>query len=110
MFLSPDRGSVRRRLASRGRELQRNRESRPPSNKTAKEPWNALEDLGPDRRIQEELHGKSTIKGKNPPVDVLTDLLKGGASNPEVRPLPGSRRHDKRWPEAGKEKGSKYKH
>ena len=34
------------------------------------------------------------------PVGALTDLLeKTGASNPEVRPLPGSRRHDKCWPE-----------
>ena len=42
---------------------------------------------------------------ENLPVDVWKDLLKGGASNPEVRPLPGSRRHDKCWPEAGKERG-----
>ena len=95
--------------APSGFPRKRSRETgKPPSKQQDGE--RALEDLGPDRRVQEGLHGKSTIKGKNPPVDVLTDLLKGGASNPEVRPLPGSRRHDKCWPEAGKEKGSKHKH
>ena len=43
-------------------------------------------------------------KGGDPPVDAMTDLLESaGASNPEVRPLPGSRRHDKCWPESERE-------
>ena len=65
----------------------------------------ALENLGPDRRLQEETRWEDQRpRGKDPPVDALTDLLESaGASNPEVRPLPGSRRHDKCWPESDRE-------